>query len=1538
LCNRKATVQHQALAVPETRAAGQASSGDRPLNSDKVFHHPRRFEFRFRLIVDQGKSDMSGVSNRVRLLQLLPVLAAFTLPQVVADDLRVLFMGDNGHHRPVERFHELQPAMSRFGIDLTYTDDMSALNSDTLSRFDGLMLYANIDRIDDAEAKAVLEFVAGGRGFIPLHCATYCWRNSPEMVSLMGAQFQRHGGRIFTTQSGETDHPIMKGYDSFTSWDETYIHHRHNDVNRTILEYRAEGNQAEGNTREPWTWIRTYEAGRIFYTAWGHDQRTFTNPGFQNLVARGTLWACGRDPAAIAPYHDRDTFRAPAMTARRTDVAPFEFVDVGPKIPNYTPGARWGAQGEDRSRMQSPLPASESIKHFSTPVGLAVRLYADESHFQAKPIAMTWDERGRLWVCETVDYPNELGGNRDRIRICEDTNGDAVADKFTVFAHGLSIPTAIVVVRGGAVVQNGKETIYLKDTTGDDVADVKTTLITGWTLGDTHGGVSNFRYGLDNWIWSMQGYNNSTPEFDGQKSQSFRMGFWRFRLSQTDPPVVTDLEFVRSTNNNTWGLGISEEGLVFGSTANHNPSVFMPIPNRYFERVRGWAPSDIGTIADTFLFQPVTKNIRQVDQFGGYTAGAGHALYTARAFPERWWNRTAFVCGPTGHLVGTFVLRASGSGYRSTSPVNLLASDDEWCGPIMAEVGPDGAVWVIDWYNYIVQHNPTPRGFQTGKGNAYESDLRDRRHGRIYRVVPSSQSRDSLHAFSDLGAMTNSQLVQALRHPSMMWRLQAQRLLVERHATDVVTDLLEILDDDTVDKTGLNAGVIQALNTLDGLGVIRDDQVILAAVAASLNHASAGVRRNALSVLPDDQAGLGVLLKHAAVTGGPRLLKDDDQQVRLMAVLRYADMPTDEMAGRLIVDVAADVLDSIMAEAVTAAAAAHAIPFLKSACQTYSQTADDSEPTAQMLKMVGVVSEHIARGRPTLPQLTELLTGLQSSNGELTDAVLAGLLAGWPQDHRITSDDAFDALLPRLVKRLSTPSQGKLLQLATLCNSNSISAYASEVAAAMLKNANEVTASTQDRILAVQQAISFQPDSEEVLDAVLQHLTPQTQPELAAGIIEAVGTSRSPAAAARLAAMANGMTPTTKSAVIRVLLSRPATTDVLLDSLRDRTIDIGDLTLDQKQALQTHPDEQIRRRALRLLASSGDLPNPDREKVLQSLMKLCQQTGDQEKGKEMFVKHCSRCHLHGTKGKNIGPNLTGMAVHPKPDLLTHIIDPSRSVEGNFRIYTVVDTDGLIRNGMMTSESRTSITLVDTEAKEHVVPREDIERLISSRKSVMPDGFEKQMSAEEMASLLEFLTTKGKFLPIALDRYATAISTKGLFSDGDDGPDRMVLPDWSPRTSHGVPFVLTDPRGKSVPNIILFYGPRGTMPPKMPRQVTLPCNSAATAVHFLSGVGGWNWPAVQRKSVSMTVRLNYVDGVSEDHRLLNGVHFADYIRRVDVPDSQLAFMLGGQQMRQFRITPARGEVITTIDLVKGNDPTAPIVMAVTVERPPAADRR
>jgi uncharacterized protein len=215
---------------------------------------------------------------------------------------------------------------------------------------------------------------------------------------------------------------------------------------------------------------------------------------------------------------------------------------------------------------------------------------------------------------------------------------------------------------------------------------------------------------------------------------------------------------------------------------------------------------------------------------------------------------------------------------------------------------------------------------------------------------------------------------------------------------------------------------------------------------------------------------------------------------------------------------------------------------------------------------------------------------------------------------------------------------------------------------------------------------------------------------------------------------------------------------------------------------------------------------------------------------------------------------------------------------------------------------------------------------------MPEGFEKQLSRNDLVNLLEFLTRKGKYLPLPLGPAATAVSTRGMFYSPDAPVERLVFDDWSPKVFHGVPFNLVDPRGDHTTNVILLYGPEGSIPPRMPRSVTLPCNTPARAIHLLSGVSGWGFPFGQKGTVSLIVRLRYADGKTEDHALQNGVHFADYIRRVDVPGSEFAFDLHGRQVRYLALKPLRPEKIQQVEFVKGPDATAPVIVAVTVETP------
>ena len=1396
-----------------------------------------------------------------------------------ARDLSLLFLGDRGHHQPAERFAQLQPVLEKRGVKLTYTENVGDLNKDTLAKYDGLIVYANIDEIKPEQETALLEYVAGGHGFIPLHCASFCFRNSPKYVELVGGQFQRHGKEVMRTKIVRPDHEIMRGFAGFESFDETYHHTKHNEANRVVLETHAETDKVGNDHAEPWTWTRTQGKGRVFYTAWGHDERTWSHAGFQNLVERGIRWACNDDPQLAGPYSDLSAYQ-PTMTAKRTDVKPFEYVEA--KVPFYPAGGPRKGDGA-WNKMQLPLSPEESLKHYVHPDDFELRLFAAEPDI-GKSLAMTWDARGRLWLCETVDYPNELapeGKGRDRIRICEDTDGDGRADKFTVFAEQLSIPTTLAFHRGGVIVQNATETLYLRDTDGDDKADTRKVLLTGWAAGDTHGGVSNFRYGLDNWYWAMQGYNNSTPtspasdKHPAQTFGTFRMGFFRFRLSNDDDPIVTDLEFIRSTNNNTWGLGISEEGLIFGSTANGNPSEFMPIPNRYYEAVRGWSAPTLGGIAADNHFDPVTENVRQVDHHGGFTAAAGHALYTARNYPPAYWNRTAFVCEPTGHLVATFVLEPNGAGFRSRNAWNLVASDDEWAAPVMAEVGPDGNVWVLDWYNYIVQHNPTPVGFQTGKGNAYETELRDKRHGRVFRVVPKGWKEGPANSLANARP---DELDAQLKNTNMFWRLESLRLSTER-------------------------------------GI---------------------VGRAAIATLPDAQGRETVALCR-------RLLALADAEPSPEAAVEIQNLfGQTRWSG-----------DRILADAATCAAARNDSHFLRLIVtgSVNSSQIESADPVKQ--EVVTRVAEHFARGfakgdsplihpSGTFSRVGEkgtnnvrpLLLALSTSKSPYVPAIVEGLARGWPKDGAVALDSKTEEAIVALLKNLPRGSQGRLVSLAERLGSKRMVEYGAEITFALLAEASDAKLDDERRLAAARQAVEFRKTDEAVAVALLKLLTPRTSPELAGGLLQTLAGGEVDTLGRLVVEKLPVITPAARKEAVRLLLAREAWTPALLGALEKGTLGVGELALDQKQALATHPNKQLQGRAKKLLASSGGLPNPDRQRVLDELQSITEQKADAAAGKLVFVKQCAKCHMHSGEGQKIGPDLTGMAVHPKRELLVHLIDPNRSVEGNFRVYTVVTDDGRVLSGLLAGESKTAIEIVDAEAKRHVLQRDAIEELTASTKSLMPEGFEKQVSKDDLANLLEFLTTRGKFFPLDLRKAATAVSVRGMFYSEESPVERLVFPDWSPKTFAGVPFTLVDPQGGRTPNVVLLNSTNGKLPPTMPNAVRLACNSPVKALHLLSGVSGWGYNGKGgAESTSMIVRLHYADGKTEDHPLVNGKHFADYIRRVDVPDSQFAFDLNGRQVRYLAVRPKRAnEVVHEVEFVKGPDRSAPIVVAATVESP------
>jgi putative membrane-bound dehydrogenase-like protein len=805
-----------------------------------------------------------------RTLLLLSLLCLST-GLSAADKLSVLFLGDRGHHQPAARFADLTAPMAERGIALTYTERLDDLTPANLARYDVLLVYANIEQVSAEQEKAILDYVAGGKGFVPVHCASACFGKNPELVKLMGARFKSHGTATFRALITNREHPLMQGFGGFDTWDETYVHDQHNEVDRTVLMERV-----DGAVHEPWTWVRTHGKGRVFYTASGHDQRTWTAPGFQDLLARGIAWAAGAKGVPVL-----NEVLGPFAKSGR---APLTYEDR-PTVQNYerrTPYPQY----------QLPLSPKDSQDYTRAEYGFEVKLFAAEPDV-VKPIAFTWDHRGRLWVAESVDYPSkfsELWQGNDRIKICEDTDGDGKADKFTIFADHLNIPTGLVFANGGLIVSQAPQLLFLKDTDGDDKADIKEVLMEGWSKGDTHAGPSNLHYGFDNRIYGAVGYSGWSGKVDGRDVR-FSSGLWRMEKNGSG------LQFLSQYNNNTWGMAFNEAGELFGSTANNTQHCYTPVPIPFLEQTAGLMSDDnrkAVRMDQHYSADPLTEKIRQVDVFGGFTAAAGANLYTARNFPSRYWNSVTLLNEPTMHLLHQGLLVRDGSGWtEGVDGGNLIASEDQWFAPIHAEVGPNGAVWLADWYNFIIQHNPTPRkehgGFDTttGKGGAHTNPLRDETHGRIYQVVwkgakPARRSIDTTRT---------DDMLAALKDDNLFWRLTAQRLLVERAKKDVVPQLIALAKDQSVDAIGLNGGVVHALWTLHGLGALDgSDQAALDVAIAALRHPAHGVRRNAVQVLPPIPASSA-----AVVASG--ILADKELNVRLAAFLAVAALPANDPLG-----------------------------------------------------------------------------------------------------------------------------------------------------------------------------------------------------------------------------------------------------------------------------------------------------------------------------------------------------------------------------------------------------------------------------------------------------------------------------------------------------------------------------------------------------------------------------------------------------------------------------------------------------------------
>ncbi|MBC8002694.1 MAG: c-type cytochrome [Opitutaceae bacterium] len=601
--------------------------------------------------------------------------------------------------------------------------------------------------------------------------------------------------------------------------------------------------------RDDFKSLAGHDAKRVVTTEFSGAAASWAKADFLNPVREKLLTAAGN-----TRRQEWEAF----LAQREPEVR-----DANPNIANYE-------RRPEAITFQHPFNVKGSKERTQVPVDMRLELFAAEPDI-AKPIAFAWDERGRLWVCETRDYPHGVkasGEGNDSIKICEDTDGDGKADKFTIFADKLNVPTSLVLVNGGVIVSQPPRFIFLQDTDGDGKADVRKDIMTGWGIGDTHAQANNLHYGYDNWLYGCVGYSAFNGTVGGRALQ-FRQGTYRFKADGSA------LEFLHQFSNNSWAQSANSAGDQFGGTANGAPIFYGGIPATAFPAgTRGMSAKKIN-IEDKV--HTITPSFRQVDVMGGYTAAAGSAFIYSDNLPARLQGR-AMICEPTMKTISLMNVQPTGAGYVARDGFNLVASSDEWMSPVFAEVGPDGAVWFADWQNFIIQHNPTPsvqRGgyaAKTGPGGAHENPLRDHARGRIYRVVWDQAKKPVVTSLQ--GAAT-PQLVKALDSGVQFWRLTAQRLLVEQKKVDAVNSLKQMIT-----SKATSVGAIHALWTLQGLGQL-DDATHKAALLAK----DPALRRNATRALGSDDRAKSLFFSAGVVS-------DPDPVTRLAALVKLAEFPS----------------------------------------------------------------------------------------------------------------------------------------------------------------------------------------------------------------------------------------------------------------------------------------------------------------------------------------------------------------------------------------------------------------------------------------------------------------------------------------------------------------------------------------------------------------------------------------------------------------------------------------------------------------------
>lgn len=513
------------------------------------------------------------------------------------------------------------------------------------------------------------------------------------------------------------------------------------------------------------------------------------------------------------------------------------------------------------------LSAEETLSRLEVPSGFEIHVFAHEPDI-INPVALAWDERGRLWVVESTNYvlgPDEPPSNTDRITIGEDTDGDYRADTFTRFAENLPLTTGIALVHGGAIVGQAPDLVFLEDLDGDDQFDKKHVIV-GHAFGTSAPPtvMSNLKIGLDNYLWGSVGNSGlyEPGHAPDPEARILRSGVFRV---QTDG---TDLEPVAEFNTNTWGVGIGEDNTIYRS-ATHDPAAsIVRIPLRLN------APRNTTNRKPHQLVRDSSPHPADFHQ--GSITSAGVFPYNGRRFPSEYWG-ALMVAKPMDHEVHAIKLTSDATTQKEsdTELLKILTSSDQWVTPVFAEIGPDENLWIADVYHPGPQDTTAHiSSDQIDPEHILMNSIHGQKTGRVYII-----SYGEICPKRDLSHSDPSGLLEALQSTNQFWRLTAQRMFIQTGAKGLEEDLVRLVTRKELDQRDFDPGAVHALWTLHGLG---SDERLQKLAPGTLSHPSPAVRKAAIQTLAPTLENGEALIKS-------RVFADPDLNVRLTALLKALD-------------------------------------------------------------------------------------------------------------------------------------------------------------------------------------------------------------------------------------------------------------------------------------------------------------------------------------------------------------------------------------------------------------------------------------------------------------------------------------------------------------------------------------------------------------------------------------------------------------------------------------------------------------------------